>query len=70
MGLTIYIRLSDEESQLIQGVAGRRHNRWAKHILLREAAASIPIAEIKRALEASGMDETRQAAILARLENS
>lgn len=66
MGLTIYIRLSEEESELVRSVAGHKHNRWARQALLKEAAGAIPIAEIKDALERAGISPERQEWILAR----
>lgn len=70
MPTTIYIKLSEEESELVRGVAGRKHNRWARGVLLREAARSIPLAEVEAALAQSGLSQERQAMILARLGKS
>lgn len=68
MGLTIYIRLNDEEAKLIKSVAGERHNRWAKRILLKKAGTSIPFEEVRAALEKAGFSEMQQELVLARFK--
>lgn len=68
MGVTIYLRLSDEEARLIKAVAGKKHNRWARHVLLKEAYASIPVDAIRHALEAAGFDELQITHTLARFK--
>lgn len=42
MALIIYVRLNDEEGEMVKRVAGAKHQRWAKRVLLQVARQSLP----------------------------
>jgi hypothetical protein len=71
MGLTIYVRLSNEEAELVRAIVPQgQHNKWAKGVLLREAEreALIPLAEIDTALKQFGFSDEQRARVLARFK--